>query len=93
MPAHADEFLAVASHWAACGPIKKMSKKIKSWTDIPESVACLIFPTVERTSEGGGGRGGGGLPALFNVNHPFTESRNNCFSWFKLSLRAQHRKF
>ena len=55
MPVHADEFLAVASHWAAWGPIKKMAKNIKSETDIPEGVTCLISPAVGRTSEGGGG--------------------------------------
>ena len=69
-----------------------MSKKIKSRTDIPEGVASLISPAVGRTSEGGGG-GGGGVRAFFTVNCPFTESRNNCFSQFKLSLRAWNRNF
>ena len=65
------------------GPIKK--------TDIPEGVMCLISPAVGRTSEGGGG--GGGIPAFFTVNFPFTESRNNCYSQFKLSLGARHMNF
>lgn len=67
------------------GPIKQ--------TDIPEGVMCLISPAVGRTSEGGGGGGGGGIPAFFTVNFPFTESRNNCYSQFKLSLGAQYRNF
>ena len=32
-----------------------MAKNIKSETDIPEGVTCLISPAVGRTSEGGGG--------------------------------------
>ena len=55
MPVHADEFLAVISHWAPCGPIKKSAQKDKSRTDFPEGVACLISPAVGWTSEGEGG--------------------------------------
>lgn len=73
-----------------------MSKKINSRPDIPEGVACLISPAVGQSSggvRGGGGGLGDGVHAFFTVNFPFTESRNNCFSQFKPSLRAQYRKF